>query len=101
MRALSAELTNHILSLLEFGHSTYHTLSSTGVHHTTIIRLHSKHLLDHYKFCKGPPQNLSPIDIHHAFQLIGSGKAEMLSGWQKHFRILRSYLSLHQKSGIT
>ena len=76
MRALSVELTNHILSLLEFGHSTNHILSSTGVHHTTIIRLHSKHLLDHYRFSRGPPQKVSPTDIHHATQLIGSGNAE-------------------------
>src|SRR5258707_9074525 len=76
MRTLSAELTNHILSLLELGYSAHNISSSTGVHHTTIIRLHSKHFPDLHKSSGGHPHKLSPTDIHHATHLIGSGKAE-------------------------
>jgi len=76
MRTLSAELTNHILSLLELGYSAHNISSSTGVHHTTIIRLHSKHFPDLHKSSGGHPHKLSPTDIRHATHLIGSGKAE-------------------------
>jgi len=101
MRTLSAELTNHILSLLELGYSAHNISSSTGVHHTTIIRLCSKHFPDLHKSSGGRPHKLSPTDIHHATRLINSGKLKMLSSWQKHFRISRTYLSLDKKSRIT
>src|SRR5258705_1361572 len=76
MRTPSAELTNHIFSLLELGYSAHNISSSTGVHHTTIIRLHSKHFPDLHKSSGGHPHKLSPTDIRHATHLIGSGKAE-------------------------
>src|SRR5258706_14659747 len=101
MRTLSAELTNHIFSLLELGYSAHNISSSTGFHHKTIIRLHSKHFPDLHKSSGGCPHKLSPTDICHATHLFGSGKAENAGQLKKHFRMSRTYLYLHKQSGIT
>ena len=76
MRTLSLTQMNRILSMLDAGHSTHHIGSITGVHATTISRLHSKELSELHKSSDGCPTMLSPTNICHAIHLITTKKAE-------------------------
>jgi len=76
MKPLSAAQHQHILSLLEAGQSSHQISSSTGVHATTISRLHRKHHPYLPKSFGGCPPKLSPSNICHGIYLISSGKAE-------------------------
>src|SRR5258707_12149891 len=76
MRYLSSTLCNHILSLLDKGHSAHQISSTTGVSIASISRLHSKHCSTLSKSSGGCPLKLSSANIHHAICLIVSGKAE-------------------------
>ena len=76
MRTLSLTQKNHILSMFDAGHSTHHIGSITGVHASTISRLHSKEHSELHKSSGGRPTKLSPINIHHAVHLITTRKAE-------------------------
>ena len=79
MKPLSPAQRNHILSLLDAGQSSHQISSTTGVHHSTISRLHSKYHPHLHKPSGGPPFKLSAADTHYAQQLITSGKAENAS----------------------
>src|SRR5882724_5931337 len=79
MKPLSPAQRNCILSLLDAGQSSHQISSTTGVHHSTISRLHSKYLPHLHKPSGGPPFKLSAADTHYAQQLITSGKAENAS----------------------
>ena len=58
------------------GHSTYHIGSITGVHASTISRLHFKECSELCKLSGGHLTKLSPTNIHHAVHLIIIKKAE-------------------------
>ena len=76
MRSLSAAQTNHILSLLDSGHSAHQISSSTHFGLGTISRLRSKHRSSLQKSLGGRPSKLSPANTRHAIHLIRTGKAE-------------------------
>jgi transposase len=76
MKALSAALQSHILSLLKAGHSAHEASSITGIHHTTISRLRRQHSPYLPKLSGGRPTKLSDRNVNHAIRLIGSGKAD-------------------------
>ena len=75
MQSVSATQCNHILSLLDSGHSACQIQSSTGVSIATISRLHSKHCSSLQKPLGGCPAKLIISNIWHATRLITSGKA--------------------------
>src|SRR5436305_9558408 len=76
MRSLSTTQRNHILSLLDSGHSACQIQSSTGVGLSTISRLCSKHCSSLQKSLGGHPAKLTILNIWHAAHLITSGKAK-------------------------
>ena len=76
MRSLSNTQRNHILSLLDSGHSAHQISSSTGVHHTTISKLHRQYCPYLQKHSGGRPKKLSEADTRYALHLITSRKAE-------------------------
>ena len=76
MKTLSLTQKNCILSMLDAGHSTYHIGSITGVHASTISRLHSKECSELHKSSDGCSTKLSPTNICHAIHLITTKKAE-------------------------
>ena len=75
MKALSVAQHNHILSLLDSGHSGHEISSQTGVSNATISRLYSRHHPYHKKASGSCPSKLSEQDLHYATQLIGTGSA--------------------------
>jgi transposase len=76
MRSLSAAWVNHILSLLDSGHSLPQISSSTGHSTSTISKLHAKHRSSLAKSVGGRPSKLAPANIRHAIHLLRTGKAE-------------------------
>jgi Transposase/DDE superfamily endonuclease len=76
MRTLSSASQNHILSLLEAGHTAGHIAASTGYGISTVSRLRSNHLPHLSKSLGGRPSKLSSANIRHAQRLISSGKAD-------------------------
>ena len=76
MRTLSSAQKNHILTMLNAGHSTHSIASITGVYASTISRLCSKELPELPKSSGGCPKKLSSANIHHAVHLITTRKAE-------------------------
>jgi transposase len=76
MRTLSAASQNHILSLLDAGHSVRKIAAATGHGTGSISRLCSKHRSHLSKSVGGRPSKLSPINIRHAQRLISSGRAD-------------------------
>src|SRR6266436_5390916 len=76
MRSLSLALKNTILTMLDAGHSAHSISSTTGVHTSTITKLHSKEHSRLQKSSGGCPKKLSPANIYHAVHLITSQKAE-------------------------
>jgi transposase len=76
MHPLSAAGQNHILSLLDAGHSAKRIAASTGYGIATVSRLRSKHRPQLSTPSAGRPAKLSSTNIHHAQHLISSGKAE-------------------------
>ena len=76
MHTLPATSQNHILSLLDAGHSAKRIAASTGHGVATISRLRSKHRPHLSKPSAGRPHKLSSANIRHAQRLISSGKAE-------------------------
>ena len=64
MKAVSATQRNHILSLLDSGHSGHDISSQTGVSNATISRLHSRHRPYIKKASGGRPSKLSEQDLH-------------------------------------
>src|SRR4051794_26953219 len=76
---VSGTQLNHILSLLDSGHSAYHISSLTGLHQTTISRLQRKHHPYLQKVPAGHPPKLSKADIRYAQHLITSRKMPLRS----------------------
>ena len=62
--------------MLNAGHSTRHIGSITGVHASTISRLHSEECFELHKSSGGYLTKLSPTNICHAIHLITIRKAE-------------------------
>jgi len=79
MHPVSGAQLNHILSLLDSGHSAHHISSLTGLHHITISRLQRKHHPYQQKVSAGCPPKLSETDTRYAQHLITSRKAENTS----------------------
>src|SRR6266550_594210 len=76
MRTLSLTQKNHILSMLDAGHSAHSIGSITSIHTSTISRLCSKEHSKLHKSSGGYPTKLSPASIRHAIHLIITRKAE-------------------------
>ena len=76
MRTLSLTQKNCILFMLDAGHSAHSIGSITGVHTSTIFRLHSKECSELHKSSSGCLTKLSPANIHYAVHLITTRKAE-------------------------
>ena len=76
MRTLSLAQKNCILFMLDASHSTHSITSITGVHTSTISKLHSKECSKLHKSFGGHPTKLSPTNICHAVYLITTRKAE-------------------------
>jgi len=76
MHPLSAAQHNHILSLIDSGHSAHQISLSTGLHISTISRLHTRYCPYAKKPVGGRPAKLSEADTHYAQHLITSRKAE-------------------------
>ena len=76
MKPLSAADCNHILSLIDSGHSAHQISSIVGLHHSTISRLQNRYCPYLQKASGGCPPKLSEADTHYALHLITSGKAE-------------------------
>ena len=79
MHPVSGAQLNHILSLLDSGHSAHDISPLTGLHHTTISRMQRKHHPYLQKVIGGHPTKLSEADTHYAQHLITSRKAENAS----------------------
>ena len=62
--------------MLDAGHSAHSIATSTGLHVSTISRLHSKERSELQKSTGGCPSKLSSSNVGHAICLISSGKAE-------------------------
>ncbi|KAF9441344.1 hypothetical protein P691DRAFT_684185, partial [Macrolepiota fuliginosa MF-IS2] len=60
MCSLSSTMLNRVLSSLDKGDSTCHIASITGLAHSTISRIHSKHRSTISKSVGGCPHKLSP-----------------------------------------
>ncbi len=76
MHTLSPASQNHILSLLDAGHTASHIAASTGHGIGTVSRLRSKHCPHLSKSSGGRPSKLTSANIRHAQRLISSGKAD-------------------------
>ncbi|KAF9440224.1 hypothetical protein P691DRAFT_621264, partial [Macrolepiota fuliginosa MF-IS2] len=76
MRSLSSTMLNRVLSSLDKGDSTHHIASITGLAHSTISRICSKHKLTLSKSVGSCPHKLSLFDIHYSIHLITSHKAD-------------------------
>ena len=76
MKALSPAQCNHILSLLDSGHSGHEISTQTRVSNATMSRLHSRYHSLPKKPSGGCHPELSGQDMHNALQLIGTGGAE-------------------------
>ena len=76
MKSISSTQKNTILSMLDSGHSAYSIAATTGLHVSTISRLHSKEHSELQKSVGGHPSKLSSANVRHASRLISSGKAE-------------------------
>ena len=62
--------------MLDAGQSAHSIAATTGVHVSTISRLHSKECSELQKSLRGCPSKLFSTNIHHSIYLISSGKAE-------------------------
>ena len=76
MQRLSQQLIANIFSLLNQSHSARKIASSTGVCHTTVLRLFRQHPSTSPRPSAGRPFKLSSTDIRHAARLISSGKTD-------------------------
>src|ERR1700722_8048286 len=76
MRTLSLASQNHILSLLDAGHSATQIAPNTGYSLGPVSKLRSKHRSHLSKSLGGRPPKLSSANIRHEQRLISSGKAD-------------------------
>ena len=76
MQPLSTDQRNHIISLLEVGHSAYQISSATGINTGTIFSLHRKHHPYLPKSSGGHLTKLSSSNIHHGLCFIDIRKVE-------------------------
>lgn len=76
MRTLSPASQNHILSLLDAGHTAAQIAASAGYSLGTISKLCFKYRSHLSKSLGGRPSKLSSTNIRHAQRLISSGKAD-------------------------
>lgn len=76
MHSLTPAQQQHIISLLNAGHSAKSIASSTGHGLATISRLRFKHCPHLKKSFGGHPKKLSPTNRRHAMHLITSRRAE-------------------------
>jgi hypothetical protein len=76
MKCISSDKCNHILSLIDAGHSVRQIHSSTGISLGTISKLRSTHRPHLPTLSAGRPSKLTPVNIRHGIRLISSGRAE-------------------------
>jgi len=90
MKSLSPAQHSYILSLLDAGQSACKISLETGLHHSTISWLCSKHCPHLQKFSGGRPLKLSPADVHFAQCLITTRKAETAAQITKTLRDIKN-----------
>ena len=76
MKSLSTDQINQVIAFLELGQTTCQISASTGFSNSTISRIHTEHCPNLPKATGGHPSIISPTDMQHAIQLLGTGKAE-------------------------
>ena len=76
MRSISSTQRNTNLSMLDAGQSAHSIASATGLHVSTISRLHSKEHSELQKAAGGCPSELSSANMHYVICLISSGRTE-------------------------
>ena len=76
MKSISTAQKNQIISFLDLSQSTCQISDSTGIHHSTISRIHSKLHPNLAKSSGSCPTLTTPADIYHTIHLIGTKKAE-------------------------
>ena len=76
MKPLTSAQHDNILSLLDSGHNDRQTASITGIHHSTISRIHKKYHPHIQKSSGGCPSKLIKANIRYATHLITSQRAE-------------------------
>ena len=79
MKPLSSSQIDHILFLLDKGHTATQIASTTGYSLSTISRVRSKHRPTISKSTGGRPSKLSPSDTKYAIRLLTSCKADNAS----------------------
>jgi hypothetical protein len=94
IKSLSTPQTNHILSLLDSGHSAYKLSSTTGVYPSIVSILCSKYYTHPPTSSSRQPSKLSSININYKIYLIISSKWRVLFRSPKHFKILLTNTSL-------
>ena len=75
MKSLSTDQINQVIAFLELGQTTHQIPASTGFSNSTISHIHTEHCPNLPKATGGCPSIISPTDMHHAIQLLGTGKA--------------------------
>jgi hypothetical protein len=88
----TAAQSDHILSLLDSGHSAHGIPTQTGVSNDTISRLHSRYHLHPKKPSGGCPSQLSEQGV---LNLLALKRLRMLSRWPKLFRMPPANPSQH------
>src|SRR5258708_3553467 len=79
MKSISQQTHNDILSLLDQGKSCRKIVLATGVHYSTVSKLRSQLRSALAKAQGGWPSKLNSTTIHHAIQIISTGRAETAS----------------------
>ena len=72
MKSISIAQISQIISFLDLGQSTYQISDSTGIHYSTISRIHSKLHPNLAKSSDGHPTIITPANMHYAICLIGT-----------------------------
>ncbi len=76
MKSISQQTHNDILSLLDQGKSCRKIALETGVHYSTVSKLRSQLRSALPKAQGGQPSKLNSTTIHHAIQIISTGRAD-------------------------
>ena len=90
MHPLSPEKVNHILLLIDLGHSAHSIHCQTGISVSKVSKLHKEHCPNQGNSTGGCPRILSPLDLHHSTCLLSSGKADTAPQLAHHLQQIKS-----------
>jgi hypothetical protein len=76
MKPLSTEQVNHILLLLDLGHSGHSIHHQTGISVSKVSQLRKEHRPHLQKSTGGCPKILSDMDLRHSTRLLTSGQVD-------------------------